>query len=154
MKTKRNIIIAVTVFACGVMGVVDAVIQPGYLVKSLIKLLLFLCIPIVYSVFDKNCDLKKLFVPDKKGLLTAVILGVGYIVTSDYRRVSTTEIQVISIENILIKWVCAFGTLVKALAVINSLNHYIIVNNSRRVNNGIGIFFLLNLIVRQKRAGC
>jgi len=77
MKTKRNIIIAVTVFACGVMGVVDAVIQPGYLVKSLIKLLLFLCIPIVYSVFDKNCDLKKLFVPDKKGLLTAVILGVG-----------------------------------------------------------------------------
>ncbi len=77
MKTKRNIIIAVTVLACGVMGVVDAVIQPGYLVKSLIKLLLFLCIPIVYSVFDKNCDLKKLFVPDKKGLLTAVILGVG-----------------------------------------------------------------------------
>ena len=77
MKTKRNIIIAVTVLACGIMGVVDAVIQPGYLVKSLIKLLLFLCIPIVYSVFDKNCDLKKLFVPDKKGLLTAVILGVG-----------------------------------------------------------------------------
>lgn len=77
MKTKRNIIIAGTVLACGIMGVVDAVIQPGYLAKSLIKILLFLCIPIIYSAFDKNCDLKKLFIPDKKGILTAVILGVG-----------------------------------------------------------------------------
>lgn len=57
------------------MGIVDAYIQPGYAVKSAIKLVLFLILPVVYSFYDKKCDLKRLFVPDKKGLITAVCFG-------------------------------------------------------------------------------
>lgn len=77
MKTKRNLIIAITVVVCGLMSIVDAFIQPGYLVKSIIKIALFLLLPIFYSLYDKNCNLKRLFIPDKKGLFTAVLLGLG-----------------------------------------------------------------------------
>ncbi len=77
MKTQRNIIILITAFACASMLVVDAVIQPGYLIKSAIKIILFLLLPITYAVFNKNCNLKKLFIPDKKGFLTALLMGIG-----------------------------------------------------------------------------
>ena len=47
------------------------------LYKSLVKIVLFLLVPVIYSVYDRNCNLKRLFIPDKKGLLTALILGVS-----------------------------------------------------------------------------
>lgn len=59
------------------MGLVDAVIQPGYAIKSAIKIVLFLLLPILYSLYDKNCKLKKLFIPDKNGILVALGFGVG-----------------------------------------------------------------------------
>ena len=59
------------------MSFVDAIIQPGYFIKSLIKIALFLIFPFVYSKFDKGCNLKKLFKPDKKGIATALLLGIG-----------------------------------------------------------------------------
>ncbi len=77
MKTQRNIIFAITAFACIIMGIVDAVIQPGYLIKSVIKIFMFLLLPMVYSVYNKNFKIKRLFKPDKKGLLVALSLGIG-----------------------------------------------------------------------------
>ncbi len=77
IKNRKYIIIAITVFACVCMGIVDAVLQPGYAVKSVIKLALFLLLPIFYSLYDKNCSLKKLFIPNKSGFLLALGLGVG-----------------------------------------------------------------------------
>ncbi len=77
MKSKKYIIIAITAFACLCMGLVDAVIQPGYMIKSAIKIVLFLLLPILYSFYDKECNLTRLFKPDKKGFLLALCLGVG-----------------------------------------------------------------------------
>ena len=77
MKTRRNLILAITAFGCLGMGLVDAVIQPGYAVKSAIKLVLFLVLPVLYAIFDKGCDLKRLFIPNKKGLLIAAACGLG-----------------------------------------------------------------------------
>ena len=63
------------------MSVVDAVIQPGYAIKSAIKIILFLLLPILYSSYNKNLKLKKLFIPEKRGILTSLVLGIGvYIV--------------------------------------------------------------------------
>lgn len=76
MKTQKYIIIAITAFACVCMGLVDAIWQPGYAIKSAVKAVLFLLLPFLYSIFDKDCDIKKLFKPDKKGLWLAVGLGV------------------------------------------------------------------------------
>jgi len=77
LKTQRNIIIAFTAFACFCMGLVDAVIQPGYVIKSIIKLLLFLLLPTFYSLYDRKCNLRKILIPNKKGIITALLLGVG-----------------------------------------------------------------------------
>ena len=63
------------IIACIVMGIVDAVIQPGYAIKSAIKIIMFLLIPIVYGLFLKEFNIKNLMKPDKKGLCIALCLG-------------------------------------------------------------------------------
>ena len=74
---KKNIYVPILViFACLVMGIVDAVIQPGYMVKSVIKMVFFLCIPVIYGMYHSECQIKMLIKPRKKGFLTAFLSGV------------------------------------------------------------------------------
>ena len=74
-KTKRIIaIITITAVCCMIMAVVDGIIQPDYAVKSAIKIVLFLAMPIIYSLFDKELDIKSLFIANKKGIKTAFML--------------------------------------------------------------------------------
>ena len=56
---KKFAIPMLVIFACLIMGIVDAVIQPGYIVKSVIKIIMFLFIPVMYSVFCKKKKLAK-----------------------------------------------------------------------------------------------
>ena len=51
---KKLHIPILVIIACIVMGLVDAVIQPGYAIKSAIKIIMFLLIPIVYGLFLRN----------------------------------------------------------------------------------------------------
>ncbi len=76
MNKKIYIPILVT-FACLIMGIVDAIIQPGYVVKSAIKMILFLLIPVVYGVFNKECRIKTLIKPTPKGFFLAFALGIA-----------------------------------------------------------------------------
>ncbi len=73
---KIQIIFIVTV-ACVVMGITDAVIQPGYAAKSLIKIVMFSGLPVIYAFINKENGMKKLLVPDKKGFITAILCGIG-----------------------------------------------------------------------------
>lgn len=76
MKVRKDVsVIIIVIIACTCMGIVDAVIQPGYVVKSFIKIILFLFLPILYSLYDKDCQLKKLFKPQRKGLILALSMG-------------------------------------------------------------------------------
>lgn len=77
MKKQKYLIVAITLFACLVMGIVDAVIQPGYWVKSGVKICMFLLLPVSYALLDRSCDLKRLFIPNRRGLLLALSMGVG-----------------------------------------------------------------------------
>ena len=72
---------ALVAMACIIMGIVDAVIQPGYAVKSLIKIVLFLLIPIAYGLFNREVSIKKLIKTNKSGIVTAVSLGAAVYVT-------------------------------------------------------------------------
>ena len=76
---KRSIllIMAAAVICCGIMALVDGVIRPGYAVKSGIKLALFLLVPVMISLFDRNIRYWELFRFKKKGLITALLLGAG-----------------------------------------------------------------------------
>ena len=77
MKPKTRVLIATVAVACLCMGLVDAVIQPDYWLKSLIKIALFLLLPALYGLYDRSFRVKSLFVPNKKGFLLALGLGVG-----------------------------------------------------------------------------
>ncbi|MBR2916333.1 MAG: CPBP family intramembrane metalloprotease [Clostridia bacterium] len=74
MKKKFSIM-ALVIFSCAVMGIIDAVIRPGYLIKSFIKLPLFLILPLLYSLFDKEVSLKKILTPTKSGFIKALLVG-------------------------------------------------------------------------------
>ncbi len=76
MAKKKIQIISVVIIACIIMGFVDAVLQPGYAAKSAIKIILFLGLPILYSLVNKDKNLKKTMIPDKKGIRLALLLGV------------------------------------------------------------------------------
>lgn len=71
-KLKISLLV---IIACIVMGIVDAVIQPGYAAKSAIKIVMFLLIPIGYCILDKEVSIAKLLKPDKKGFVIALCLG-------------------------------------------------------------------------------
>ena len=78
MKKKTVFgIIAVTLLSCAVMALVDGVIQPGYALKSVIKIALFLLIPLGFAFLDKDISIKTLFKFKTKPFLFALLLGVG-----------------------------------------------------------------------------
>ncbi len=74
MKKQAWIIVGIVTVCCALMGVVDAVIQPQYWIKSACKLVLFLVLPAIFALFNKNVDIKSLFMPNKKGMQLAFLL--------------------------------------------------------------------------------
>lgn len=78
MKEKYYIIGSV-LFSTGLMCFVDGVIVPPYLLKSIIKVILFLMIPLFYAVIykEKMNGFKRMFIPKKKNFLVALLLGGG-----------------------------------------------------------------------------
>lgn len=75
MQRRSAWIIGMVCFACLCMAFVDAVLRPGYVAKSLIKLVLFLGLPLLYARRDRDCDLRALFRVDRKGVLFAFGAG-------------------------------------------------------------------------------
>lgn len=73
---KKVIIIGIVLFSCVIMGLLDAVIQPSYIIKSLVKIPLFLILPLIYCKVYKDMNLRKVLVPSKKGFLRALAVGV------------------------------------------------------------------------------
>ena len=74
---KKVQIPILVIIACIVMAIVDAIIQPGYAAKSVIKIIMFILIPISYSFYNKEISIKSFVKPDKKGFLIALSLGLG-----------------------------------------------------------------------------
>lgn len=78
MTSKRYVILSV-VFSTMAMCVVDGVITPPYFLKSIIKIVLFLVLPMIYFILykDKYDYLKRLFMPKKRDFLLAILLCIG-----------------------------------------------------------------------------
>lgn len=79
--TKRHwVIILAGLIGCGAMALVDGLWQPGYWVKSAVKMVLFLALPVAAAAFgarDALRALPRLFRPDKRALVRAIGLGLG-----------------------------------------------------------------------------
>ena len=76
MNKDKTRISCITLFACLCMGLVDAVIQPGYLEKSIMKAVLFLLLPIIYSLTNKQWRIADLFHLKHHGLMFAGACGI------------------------------------------------------------------------------
>lgn len=74
-RKKKHLIVAIVLLACLCMGLVDALWQPAYFIKSLVKIGLFLLLPALYGLYDREFRVKSLFAPDKRGLGLALLLG-------------------------------------------------------------------------------
>lgn len=91
-KSNETIkIIGIVIAFCIIMAVIDGVMQADYFVKSAIKLVLFLGFPVLYARFNKELQIKPLFVLNKQGIglalplcisVYAIILG-GYLLLKD-----------------------------------------------------------------------
>ena len=75
MKKKDILIIISALFSCILMAIVDGVIMPGYIIKSIVKIITFLIIPFICCRIFKEIHFKELFIPNKKGIGIALILG-------------------------------------------------------------------------------
>ena len=77
MKNKKIYIILSVIICAFLMCFVDGVIKPHYFVKSAIKLVLFLVVPLFYFVCNKGeiGKFKSLFCVKPKTLLFAVLFG-------------------------------------------------------------------------------
>jgi membrane protease YdiL (CAAX protease family) len=89
MKAKITVLLAVI---CLLMFLVE-LLGVAYLTKTIIKVVLFLCIPIVYALITKSVDIASfLKVKDTRSILKSIMLGVvvyialilGYIVIKDF----------------------------------------------------------------------
>lgn len=80
MKQKSRPLLAIilcVVTILLVMAAVELLIKPGYLVKSLIKTLLFLLIPALYCYIAREALIKNVFCTGKGGLLPSILLGIA-----------------------------------------------------------------------------
>ena len=111
---KRSVILifAVTIICCVAMAVVDGILRPGYAVKSVIKMAMFMLIPLIASRVDRGVLYLPLLRPKNKGLLPAIALGVGiyvvilggYFLVSpffDFSKICSYVIPLISLTIIL-----------------------------------------------------
>lgn len=90
-KKKTIVIAAIVVIFCLIMALVDGVIRPDYFAKSAIKLVLFVAIPVLYALLNKELNIKSLFVMNKQGVRLAIGLCIpvyiiivgGYLLLKD-----------------------------------------------------------------------
>lgn len=77
MRSNKSGIIIIVLISCVIMGIIDAIIQPGYAIKSAVKIGLFLILPILYSCFIEDCSLKQVITPNFNSIKIAIALGLG-----------------------------------------------------------------------------
>ena len=75
MKRRNLILMGFVIAACIGMGLVDAVIQPGYAAKSAVKVVLFVCLPVIYAKICGEHGMKAIVTPTRGGLIPALIAG-------------------------------------------------------------------------------
>ncbi len=73
-KKKTLAISSAVIVFCIIMAIIDGVFKADYFIKSAIKLVLFLALPLIYSYFNKDIQARDLFKFDKKGIKLALCL--------------------------------------------------------------------------------
>ncbi len=76
-KARSFRVLALALVCCGIMALVDGLWQPGYAIKSAVKLAVFGAFPLVVTRLWGLTPVKVLFAFRKKGFFAALGLGLG-----------------------------------------------------------------------------
>ena len=76
-KRSSRMVVLIIILACGIMAFVEAVIAPGYIMKSAIKLVLFLILPMLVLSRQKELAIINIIRIEGKKLLFPILLGIG-----------------------------------------------------------------------------
>lgn len=74
---KASVIILTVIISCIFMAIVEMVIEPSYFIKSVLKIVLFLILPLVKLCVQKEKVASYFLRLDKKGLVKLLTLGIG-----------------------------------------------------------------------------
>jgi uncharacterized protein len=75
-KNKSSQIIFFVLLGCIIMSIIEGVIQPAYVYKSLIKIITFLSLILTYSFINKDFSYFKIFkITSKKDFLISILMG-------------------------------------------------------------------------------
>ena len=125
-RSQTTGIILIVLLCCGIMGVVDGIVQPSYWIKSAIKVTLFLICPGGYFLFNKDLNLKRLFIPNRKGMKLCLWLGLGvflvitgaYVILKDvfdFSNITSSLTGGIGVNKDNFIWVALYISLVNSL---------------------------------------
>ena len=69
-------ILSIALISITIMYIIDGLMNNGYVLKSGVKIVMFLLLPIIYTLYDKNIKLKDCFkIKSKKSLIYSILLG-------------------------------------------------------------------------------
>lgn len=80
MNRNKSIkgILGIAIVSIFIMYIIDGIINPGYIYKSAVKIVMFSILPILYTLYDKNIKLKDNFkIKSRRDLIYSIILGIG-----------------------------------------------------------------------------
>ena len=80
MDKRKSIkaILGIALISVIIMYFIEVVISAGYIKKSVIKIVLFLILPILYTLFDSTIKLEDIFkIKSRKNLAYSFLLGIG-----------------------------------------------------------------------------
>ena len=103
-KTALNIM-AIMIISIFVMFIVEYYIVPGYIIKSILKVTMFLIVPLIYIKFDKGINMLDYFkIYSRKQFISSLVLGVStYILIVGVYFILTTYIDLSSVRELLYK---------------------------------------------------
>ena len=74
-KEKASGIIVLVIICCVFMALIETIIEPAYIVKSALKVVVFLLLPLVYAKITHTKLLDEFFKIDKRGMMKLFVLG-------------------------------------------------------------------------------
>lgn len=76
-KRRAASAVCITVFSCIVMAVIDGIVEPPYAVKSAVKLVMFVVLPLIYMISTGDDKMRRRFSLRENAAVYGAALGVG-----------------------------------------------------------------------------
>lgn len=74
-KNKAAGVMILIVICCVLMALIETIVEPTYIVKSALKVAIFLLLPLAYAKMTNTMVLDKFFAIDKRGMIKLFVLG-------------------------------------------------------------------------------